>query len=148
MSLLPAVQLLAPSIRQSDNRGPSVGGIWLPLGRAGFYKLLHQAARGRRSEVQLRTDFPDSDADGLVVAQALQQLDLRHRQGFPRVIGADTRAQHATQPVDHLCQRLGVGIRRARSRDSWPGCLHSVIVGTKGRLPKYSVTGISWKRDR
>jgi hypothetical protein len=89
MSLLPALQLSASGIRQSHDSSAPIGWIRRSLRGTSLDELLHKPTRGGRREMQLGANLPDSDAIGLVVAQALQEFDLRHRQRLPRVVVAD-----------------------------------------------------------
>jgi hypothetical protein len=58
--------------------------------------------------VQCRADRADSDAGRIVIAQALQEFYLSHRQGFPRIVGADACAQDPAKAVDDVGQCLGI----------------------------------------
>lgn len=105
VGVIPIEQLAVPGGGEGDHCDPPIAGARAAVDESGVDELLNEAADRVRGKPELVREFADSA--GLVVLQGHQQFDLRHRQGFPGVVGADAGPQGPPQARDHLRQHAG-----------------------------------------
>ena len=108
VGLSPSQKLLATGVSQPHDGDTTVLGCGVASRGTSLDELLHQPADGSWCQVQLGTDVADPDPVGVVIAEALQEFYLGHRQRFPRVVAADPRAQHPPKAVDDVGEPLGI----------------------------------------
>ena len=113
MGPLPVGELPVPGLGQRDPRRAAVTGIGLTVDESGVQQLADQAAHRVRRQPLTGRQFADPQRLG---GECLQQLDLGHGQGLPRVVRADAAPQRAAQAGDHIgetldLRRIDSGIR-------------------------------------